>query len=351
MAFAVLATHLLFALVLFAVSAGLTWAMLRVGIMDVPNHRSSHQRPVPSTGGVAIVATFFIGFAAVYLLSDDARIAEIYLTGFAAASVGIAVVSFLDDLGRLRSFAVKLGAQIAAALVLVAFGMVFRSMTLPGIGSFELGLWAYPVTVIWLVAMTNMFNFMDGLDGLAAGTAVIAAAFFAVLTFVEGSLFVYILCYVLLASALGFLVFNFPPARIFMGDVGSQFLGFSFAAIAVIAAEYDASRTTPLIMPLLFFHFIFDTGFTFFRRLIAGENVTRAHRGHLYQLLNQIGYSHLQVSLFHAALALAQGLGAVWMLSITSDKRILVFLPFLAFEIVYCIVVTTAARRRGMVHA
>src|SRR3546814_18292312 len=123
--------------------------------------------------------------------------------------------------------------------------------------------------------MTNMFNFMDGLDGLAGGTAVLVAAAFALITDLQGSLFVYILSYALFAAALGFFIFNFPVARIFMGDVGSQFLGFAFDAIAVIAAEYDAARTSLLIMPLLFCNFLFDTVFNFCRRFVAGENVKK----------------------------------------------------------------------------
>ena len=153
----------------------------------------------------------------------------------------------------------------------------------------------------------------------------------------------------LLSSALGFLIFNFPVARIFMGDVGSQFLGFVFAAMAVLAAEYDASRTSLLVMPLLLFNFIFDTVFTFFRRASAGENIAEAHRSHLYQLFNRLGYSHTYVSLFHYAVAVSQGLGTLWLLQLTSVNRAYVFLPFLGFQIVYMAVVIRAARRQGLI--
>jgi UDP-GlcNAc:undecaprenyl-phosphate GlcNAc-1-phosphate transferase len=348
MAAAALATHLLFGVGLFAVSTALTWLMLRLGVMALPNRRSSHDRPVANSGGVAIVATFFIGFAGLAVFGDEALIGSAHMVGFAAAGLGVAAISLADDLGQFRSFRVKLAAQVSAALVLVAFGIVFRTMTLPLAGSFELGWWGYPMTVLWVVAMTNIFNFMDGLDGLAGGCGVIVALFFGVITALEGSHFVYILCYVLLASALGFLIFNFPPARIFMGDVGSQFLGFGFAAIAVIAAEYDTSRTSLLIMPLLFLHFIFDVTFTFARRLVAGLNVTQAHRGHLYQLMNRLGVSHFRVGLFHAAVTVAQGLGALALIGIDSRNRILVFVPFLAFQAVYAVVVIRMSAARGL---
>ena len=348
MAALALANHLLFGVLLFAVSTVLTWCMLRLGVMSMPNRRSSHEWPIPNSGGVAIVLTFFTGFAVLFYIGDEALIGSNYMIGFAVAGLGVAAVSLADDLGQFRSFRIKLIAQFSAALVLVAFGIVFRTMSLPVAGTFDLGWWGYPMTILWIVAMTNIFNFMDGLDGLAAGCGVIVALFFGVITALEGSHFVYILCYVLLASALGFLIFNFPTARIFMGDVGSQFLGFGFAALAVIAAEYDTSRTSLLIMPLLFFHFIFDATFTFFRRLISGQNVTQAHRGHLYQLMNQLGVSHIGVSLFHFAVAAAQGIGALVLIELTTPNRMLVFAPFLLFQLVYAVVVIRMSRAHGL---
>jgi len=349
MAAAALAKHLVFAFSLFLMSAALTWLMMRARILDVPNHRSSHDRPVPNSGGVAIVLTALLGFSTVYALSDEVRIAERHMIGFGLAALAIVAISLFDDLGRLRTFRIKLGTQLLAAAILLGFGVSIEKMTLPFVGSVALGWWGYPITLLWVIGMTNMFNFMDGLDGLAGGTAVIVAAFFALITFLQGSLFVYILCYALFAAALGFFVFNFPVARIFMGDVGSQFLGFIFAAIAVIAAEHDAARTPLLVMPLLFFNFLFDTVFTFCRRLLAGENVTQAHRSHLYQLFQRLGFSHVRVSQFHFAVAVAQGIGALALLRLEVSMRPVVFVPFLAFEIGYAWIVVRAAKRRGLI--
>lgn len=344
----VFATHLSFALALFLLSAAVTGLMMRVRILDVPNHRSSHEQPVPNSGGVAIALTVVIGFGLVYAVSET-RIAEHHMLGLGVATVAIIVVGLLDDLGRLRTFKLKLATQIVAATLLLVFGIVIKEVTLPRVGTIYVGWWGYPITLVWVIAMTNIFNFMDGLNGLAAGTAVLVAAAFGLFTFIEGSLFVYILCYVILAAALGFFIFNFPRGRIFMGDVGSQFLGFMFATISVIAAGYDTSRTTLLLMPLLFFHFIFDTTFTFCRRLLAGEDVTQGHRSHLYQLLNRIGWSHIQVTLLHFAMSGLQTLGGLWLLQIYSRNRVIVFLPFVIAEIVYAVLVTRAARRRGLI--
>lgn len=341
--------HLLFALGLFLFSVALTLGIRRVGIFDLPNNRSSHARPMPSSGGIAIVVTAFLGFLAIHLVSDTVRIAEQHMLGLGLAAAAITVIGLLDDLDRLGGFKRKLAGQIFAGCVLLAFGIAIESVTVPFYGPVSLGWIGYPLTLFWVVALTNILNFMDGLDGMAAGTAIVAAAALGIVTFTQGSHFVYILCYVLLAASLGFFVFNFPRARIFMGDVGSQFLGFTFAALAVVAAEQDASRTSLLVVPLLFFHFIFDTGFTFCRRLLAGENVTQAHRSHLYQLLNRLGYSHARVSALYFVFAATQGAGAIVLVNLPSSQRIGVFLPFLGAQIFYMWVVVRAARRARLI--
>lgn len=343
------ADHFLFAIALFALACLATWLMLRIRILDIPNQRSSHDRPVPNGGGVAIVLSTLTGFAFVYGQGSDIGIGGNNMLGLALGALAIVMAGLFDDLGRIPSFRLKLAIQIAAAALLLAFDIVLQRLSLPYIGAFELGWWGYPLTLFWVIGLTNIFNFMDGLNGLAGGTGVIVAAFFGIVTYAGGSLSVYILCYVLMASALGFVVFNFPTARIFMGDVGSQFLGFVFAAIAVIATEYDVARTSMLVMPLLFFNFLFDTGFTICRRLKAREEVTKAHRSHLYQLFNRLGYSHTTVSLFHFAVAVLQGLGALWLIRLDAENRVYVFLPFLVFQLVYMTVIMRAARRRGLV--
>ena len=172
---------------------------------------------------------------------------------------------------------------------------------------------------------------------------------FTLITFDQGAGFVYILSYILFAASFGFFVFNFPVAKIFMGDVGSQFLGFVFATIAVLATEFEGARLSFLIMPLLFFHFIFDTVFTFFRRLLAGENVTQAHRSHLYQLMNRLGYSHAQVSIFNFGVSLAQCVGAVVLTRSALAEPGLVLVPFLVFEIINAVFVVRAARRKALI--
>jgi UDP-GlcNAc:undecaprenyl-phosphate GlcNAc-1-phosphate transferase len=175
--------------------------------------------------------------------------------------------------------------------------------------------------LLWLVGLTNAFNFMDGLDGLAGGVAVIAGLFLCVVALILGDSPVFILSGLLTASSAGFLVFNFPPARIFMGDVGSQFLGFAFAALGAMLALRDGSGTLALVVPVLLFSFLFDTIFTAARRWRNGENLAAAHRTHLYQLLNQSGLSHRLVAAAHYFMAALQGLIALWLVGAPTDQR------------------------------
>jgi UDP-GlcNAc:undecaprenyl-phosphate GlcNAc-1-phosphate transferase len=348
LSWAALLTHVLFCLSLVAVSAGITWAMLhRIRIMDIPNERSSHARPIPRSGGIAIVASFLIGVVAIYLFGDRTPILTRYFQGFLISSLAIAGISIYDDINN-KSFLVKLATQAVAAMVVLAAGLVIDEIGIPWLGPVHLGWLAYPISFLWIMGLTNAYNFMDGLDGLAAGQAVIVSFFFMLITLNAGSIFVYITCYTILAGACGFLIFNFPPARIFMGDVGSAFLGFVFATLAIIAARYDHSHTSFFVMPLLVFNFIFDTFFTFVRRLIMGENVTKAHREHLYQLFQRSGFSHQTVSLCHYGMTIVQGIVAICMVNVIGDKRILFFLPVLGLQLAYSYFVLNRAKKAGL---
>ena len=347
---AALSTFQLFLISIFLISlaGGLTCLMKRLGIIDQPNHRSSHARPVPRSGGVAIVVTCYVGVGILLWLQGTPPTALFLVVGLAIGAAVLSLAGLLDDLGQLSTFKSKLAWQTLGCCVLFPFGLVIETLPLPILGEISLGWLGYPVTLLWVLALTNIFNFMDGLDGLAAGTATIVSLL--VVALIEGgaSGASRAIFFALFAATFGFLVFNFPRAKIFLGDVGSQFLGFVFAAGAVLAAEPDHVVLPVLVVPLMFFHFIFDTVFTFCRRLLAGENVTQAHRSHLYQLLNQSGQSHVRVSVTHFAIALAQGGGAYAMLQLPASWQWVVFLPYLAFQIVYAVFVMKMARRCGV---
>lgn len=342
-------THTLFGLILFLLSCVICLIMIRyIRVMDIPNSRSSHNAPVPKSGGVVIVITFLIGIAAIYLFGDDTMINQKYFFGFLASSLLIAGISLYDDLTE-KPFLFKLAGQVVAAAVAMGSGLVIHELALPWIGQVQLGAAGYVITFIWIVGLTNAYNFMDGLNGMAAGPAVISSLFLCFLSYSQGSTFVYIICYTLIAGSAGFMVFNYPRARLFMGDVGAAFLGFVFATLGIIAALYDHSHTSLFVMPLLLFNYIYDTVFTFVRRLLRKENVFAAHRTHLYQLFNQLGHSHVRVSGFHFCVCIAQGLGAWVMIHLQGSQRVFIFIPYLIFQILYSAVIIRKARNANLI--
>lgn len=340
--------HLLFGLVIAGLSAFVTLILSRhLKAFDIPNERSSHTRITPRGGGIAIVFAFLAGISLIHIIGDKTPIYTHYFLGFLLSTFVLAALSLYDDFHTV-SFKFKLGGQIVAILVGLSAGIVIDQVHLPIFGVVNFGFWAYPLTFFWLLGLTNAYNFIDGLDGLAASTALIAALFLAYVSYCQGSHFIYLAALSLAAAASGFLIFNWSPARIFMGDVGSTFLGFTLAIMAVIAARYDHSHTSLFVVPLLLFHILFDTAFTFFRRLSVRENVFAAHRTHLYQLLNRIGYSHKQVSLTYAVMAFCQGVTAVWMTRSLGEERVFIFLPLLFCYSIGAKWVISRARTEGV---
>lgn len=313
--------------------------------IDQPNDRSSHSRTTPRSGGVAIVTTFCLGMLIIYFLGDKTHIKQTYMISFILSALSIAFISLLDDIKRKKA-QLKLAVMILAISGVMWGGIVLDQLYFPVLGLVQLGWLAYPLTFFWILGLTNAVNFMDGLDGLIGGTAAIASLFFLAITYYHGSTFVYITSYTILAGAIGFLFLNFPPAKIFMGDVGSVFLGFVFATLAIIATRYDHSHTSFLVMPLLLFNVIFDTFFTFLRRALRKENVLQPHRSHLYQLVHRLGYSHLEVTLMQYCFCFMQGIGALWMVQLQGNVRLYVFLPFLLFHSIYATMVIRKAKEK-----
>jgi len=297
---------------------------------------------------MAIVATFFVGLIALLALGADPLLSPSYFWAFCAAAFFLAVVSLVAALSGV-SFRSKLLLHIGCAITVMVLGVVVDQVSLPGVGVWRLGWLAYPLTLVWIVGLTNAFNFMDGIDGISGGAAVLAAGFFAAITFMNGSSFLYLVSLVIVVSSLGFLLWNWQPAKIFMGDSGSQFLGFVLAVLAVMAGRFDASHVSYFVMPMLFFHYIWDTMYTLIRRMRAGERITQAHRSHLYQLMNRLGLSHARVTGVYVLIGVLQGLAALLLVQLQGELRILVFVPFIALQLFLTIGVTRRARAAGLI--
>jgi UDP-GlcNAc:undecaprenyl-phosphate GlcNAc-1-phosphate transferase len=326
MTLAALLRHLAFATALALLSAAVVRTMIAVRVLDRPDPRKVHTLETPKGGGVGVVVAFLVGIAVLYRFAEFARLADPYFIGVIEASVAIAVVAFLDDLFDWK-FTVKLGAQILAGLVAVGSGIYLLDYRLPYVGPLYVGWLGAPVTVVWLLFATNAMNFIDGLNGLAGGVALIAAGFLAGIAAAYDGWFAYFASLLLIAGLAGFLPFNFPRARIFLGDVGSQFGGFILAILAVVASRFDGVELSFLIVPMLLSGVLFDVAFTLIRRAFAGEALTEPHRGHLYQVAQRSGVPARDVTLVHWGFAAFGGVCALGFLAAPSPAK--PFIPLL----------------------
>jgi UDP-N-acetylmuramyl pentapeptide phosphotransferase/UDP-N-acetylglucosamine-1-phosphate transferase len=317
MTLAALLRHLGLAILLMLLSAGTVRLMIAVRVMDRPETRKAHDRPTPKGGGVGIVVTFLVGIAVLYRFAEFSRLANPYFLGVIEASVAIAVVAFLDDLFD-WPFIIKLGAQVLAALIAVSSGLYVTDFHIPYFGPVPLAWAGVAATLAWILFTTNAMNFIDGLNGLASGVALIASLFIAVIAEQHGGWFAYAAAGLLAAGLAGFLPFNFPKARIFMGDVGSQFCGFMLAVLAVVASRFDGVELSFLLMPMLLSGVLFDVGFTLVRRAIQSEAITQPHRGHLYQIAQRAGVSAVTVTLVHWGFAIFGGVCCLLFIAVPS---------------------------------
>jgi len=337
-------THLLFCAALTLLSAALVWVMIRVGVLDQPEARKAHARAVPKGGGVGIVAAFLVGIAVLYRYAEFSRLADPYFRGVILAASAIAVVAFLDDMLD-WPFTIKLGAQLAAAALAVGSGLVVATLNLPWWGTVELGWAGAPLTLVWILFATNAMNFIDGLNGLASGVSAIACLVLAAIAEAYGGWFVYFASLLLASGLIGFLPFNFPRARIFMGDVGSQFCGFVLAVLAVAAGRFQGVELSILLVPMLLFGVLFDVAFTLVRRAIAGDRLTQAHRSHLYQIAHRSGVDATAITLVHWGFVLWGGLCCLLFVAAVGSVKPLLVLLVIPPQLAWAAFVTFRARR------
>lgn len=290
---------------------------LRRGLLDHPNERSSHTQPVPRVGGIGITLGFLV---------PSAMLAQGYhWWAMLAGMAGIAGVGLLDDFRSLTASR-KYVLQLAIVGLLMWSGMVVRDVSVPIVGTISLGWLAAPLTLIWLTGFPNFFNFIDGTNGMAGGTAVIYGGFFAAIAYIDGSSYLAVAGLLLAGTSLGFLFYNFPRANTFMGDAGSLFLGLGAATQVVLGKNV-------LAMLVLCSVVIYDCTTTILIRLKRGENIFAAHRSHHYQRLVRAGWGHTRVAWLYFAMhciagALAllslRGRASVQVLALSADLTMLV---------------------------
>ncbi|MCW9024890.1 MAG: glycosyltransferase family 4 protein [Gammaproteobacteria bacterium] len=284
----------------------------KLSILDQPNERSLHSVPVNRTGGLGIFfSIMLVGFAFNLIHPLTPRVLPVI-----SGMLIIVIVSFMDDVFDL-SVKIRLFFQAISALLLITHGMVIGSIDLPFL-SFELPEWlAYMLTFLLVIWCINLYNFMDGMDGFAGGMAVIGFTTFTLLAWIQDAFPLAILSGLIASASAGFLVFNFPPAKIFMGDAGSSMLGFLMAALMIWA---DNIGIIPVWLGVLVFSpFILDATFTLFRRLIKREKVWEAHRTHLYQRFVVYGWSHKRTVLLEYLAMLV--CSAMVMIAVISEQQ------------------------------
>ncbi|MDQ0231440.1 glycosyltransferase family 4 protein [Metabacillus malikii] len=285
----------------------------KIGATDKPNQRKVHQKIMPRLGGLAIFLSFLVGVIIhqpqknydlpFILLGENVHIPIIL------GSLIIVITGIIDDMKEI-SAKFKLFGQVAAASIVVILGGInVEFINLPFGGEINFGIFSIPITIIWIVGITNAINLIDGLDGLAAGVSTIALFSIAGMALLMGNPYVMVMALLLAVSTLGFLIFNFHPAKIFMGDTGALFLGFMISVLSLLG--FKNVTFVSLIIPIIILGVpISDTIFAIIRRIVNKQPLSSPDKSHLHHCLIRIGYSHRQSVLLIYAMSATFGLAA-----------------------------------------
>ncbi|TFJ91648.1 glycosyltransferase family 4 protein [Lentibacillus salicampi] len=258
---------------------------LRLGAADIPdNNRKNHHGIKASLGGLAI----FIGAAAGFLYIQPEHP---QMTAIIVGALIMLVTGILDDIFDLKPY-MKLTGQLAAALVVVSSGLVIEKLTIPFFGTVYMDGLAYIITIIWILAAANAINFIDGLDGLAAGVSAIGLFSILIMAMIDYRIIVAYLCVVLIGGCIGFLYHNFYPAKIFMGDTGALFLGYSIAVVSMLGLFKNVALFSFIIPVIVIAIPVFDTILAIIRRTINKHGIANADKKHIHYQLMKMGYSH-----------------------------------------------------------
>ena len=298
----------------------------RTGALDAPDARKVHVRPIPRIGGIGIYAAFMVSVLVQMSISDFSPEIMTSLWGLLAGGTIIVAIGIIDDYRDLPAKVKLLGQILAACVLVIGFDVRIDVITDP-LGDFiYLEYFAIPATIFWVVGLTNTVNLIDGLDGLAAGVSSIAAVTIFLVAMEEGIPFVAMITAALAGAAIGFLYYNFNPARIFMGDTGSMFLGFMLAGISVIGAVKSAA-TIALIVPILALGLpILDTTFAIVRRARNHRPIFKPDKGHLHHRLLAHGFTQKQAVLLMYVVSALFGLCALALTAVSTQAALLIII-------------------------
>ncbi|MGD6803392.1 glycosyltransferase family 4 protein [Rossellomorea vietnamensis] len=300
---------------------------LKLGITDKPNYRKVHAKVMPRMGGLAI----FIGVAAGYFVSD---LHNEKITAITAGAILVVILGILDDKFEL-SAKIKFTAQILIAVMIVSTGLTIDFITIPFVvEKFQLGWMAYPITILWIVGITNAINLIDGLDGLAAGISSIGIATIAVMAGLAGKDLILLISVIILGSTIGFLFYNFHPAKIFMGDTGALFLGYSISILSLLGL-YKSVTLFSIIIPILIMGVpIFDTTFAIIRRIYNKQPISSPDKSHLHHRILAMGLSHRNTVLAIYGLGVLFSISAILLSSVELWGALLIMFSLFVITLV-----------------
>ncbi len=274
----------------------------KLGIVDQPNFRKVHTKPISVLGGTVILISFLVGIWLGHPIETEVKPLVI-------GSVLIYLVGLIDDIYDLKPI-IKLFGQVIAALVVVYYGVTIDFISLPIGLTIHFGILGIPITVIWIVAITNAINLIDGLDGLASGVSMIALMTIGFIAILQANIFIMMICSVLIGALLGFLFFNFHPAKIFLGDSGALLVGFIVGFLSLLG--FKNITFVSLFFPIVILAVPFiDTLFAMIRRVKKGQHIMQADKSHLHHKFLELGYSHRQTVLLIYSIALLFSLASI----------------------------------------
>jgi UDP-GlcNAc:undecaprenyl-phosphate GlcNAc-1-phosphate transferase len=282
------------------------WLAPKIGAVDIPKDgRRMHSKPMPRFGGMAIFVGSMTAIGA--FLSSDPRILGVLLGGLCIYGLGV-----FDDL-KGSPAKVKLAGQIVCASIVFAYGIRIQFVTNHfGDGhSYLVGITGYLITVVWIVGITNTVNLIDGLDGLASGVSAIASLAIAYTAYIHGMVEVAMAMLAITGGALGFLPYNFHPAKIFMGDSGSLYLGFMLATLSIMGPVKGATIVATIVPVLVLGIPIFDTAFAILRRLVNRRPIMEADKGHLHHRMMAVGLGQRRTVLMIYGISAVMGIAAI----------------------------------------
>jgi UDP-GlcNAc:undecaprenyl-phosphate GlcNAc-1-phosphate transferase len=290
---------------------------LDIGVVDPPSKRRVHERPVPRLGGIAIVLAFFAPLVALFGLETEVArqffSEPLRIVGLVAGTVLVCGVGIFDDVRGVRAWT-KLSVHFAAAAVAYLCGFRIEAVNIPLVGHLDMGIFALPITALWIAGIINAINLIDGLDGLAGGVAFFACVTNFVVGAINGDPLVMLLSASLGGAVLGFLLFNFNPASIFMGDSGSMFLGYVLATTSILGSSVKSSTTVAILVPLIALGLpLIDTLFAMARRFLEHRPIFSPDRGHIHHRLLAMGITHRRAVLILYGLSIMFTTGAILM--------------------------------------